>query len=101
VTDAGPVEAAVAAAVTHLELMQEDQGAVALALKISAALDRESNGRTISELSRQLLSTLESLGASPAARRTLMKGVPVAGQANRSDPLDELRAKRAARSNGT
>ncbi|MBN9739541.1 hypothetical protein DMP23_00215 [Amycolatopsis sp. A1MSW2902] len=90
---------AVRAAVGVLEISGEDKGAVALALRLAVAIDEEDSGRTVAELSGRLLAVLESLGATPAARKALAKGVPANGAAKQS-ALDELRKRREQRRNG-
>jgi hypothetical protein len=92
------VVGAVRSALAELDLDGRDEGAVALALKISEFIETEESGRTLAELASRLLAVLESLGATPAARRAIAKGAkPDAGAT--ASALDELRAKRAARSN--
>ncbi|WP_318306000.1 terminase small subunit [Amycolatopsis solani] len=90
---------AVRAAVGVLETSPEDAGAVALAQRLGEAIDEESSGRTIAELAGRLLAVLESLGATPAARKALAKGVP-ADDAAKKSALDELRKRREQRKRG-
>jgi hypothetical protein len=89
------VTGAVRSALAELDLIGADQGAVALAWKLAEAIDVEESGRTLAELSSRLLQTLESLGATPAARKAIAKGVPTDG--NTGSDLDDLRARRASR----
>lgn len=83
---------AVRAAVESLDLTPADQGAVQLALTYADAIDA---GEPVEKVGPPLLNALEALGMSPRARAALTKGVksdsPIAS------PLDELRARRAAR----
>jgi hypothetical protein len=86
---------AVRGAVEVLALAPADQGAVQLALTYAAAVDA---GEPVEKVGPPLLAVLEALGMTPRARAALTKGVtngvPVAS------PLDELRARRAARQHG-
>ncbi|GAB3154219.1 hypothetical protein GCM10027258_57770 [Amycolatopsis stemonae] len=94
---AADVHGAVAEAVEHLELDDEDQAAVALALRLASAIDGEESGRTLAELAGKLTNVLAELGATPAARKSI---VPRTGPAERSpsqQAKDELKARRANR----
>jgi hypothetical protein len=91
------VHGAVAEAVGYLDLDAEDQGAVALALRLASAIDGEESGRTLAELAGKLTNVLAELGATPAARKSI---VPRTGPAERSpsqQAKDELKARRASR----
>lgn len=81
-----------------LQFPPTDAGAVRLALSYAQAIDE---GGDVARLGPGLLSVLESLGMTPKARATLLKGVrgeqPDAKPAN---PLDELRARRERRTAG-
>jgi hypothetical protein len=91
---------AVRASLADLDVDGEDQAAVALALRLGSAIDDEESGRTLAELAGKLLAVLESLGATPAARKAIM---PKGGAVNDSPARtarDELRARRAARAYG-
>lgn len=94
---ASDVSGAVRSALAELDLDESDQGAVALAGRLADAIDEEESGRTTAELAGKLLAVLESLGATPAARKALQKGMKQ-DVSTGSSALDELRAKRAARS---
>lgn len=99
--DVNPLDmlGSVRAAVGVLDVSGEDEAAVALALRLAVAIDNEGSGRTVAELAGRLLAVLESLGATPAARKALAKGVPADGAAKQS-ALDELRKRREQRRNG-
>ncbi|MEV6879557.1 hypothetical protein [Amycolatopsis sp. NPDC051128] len=96
----GEVLAAVRSTVEALDLDEEDQAAVALALRLGSAIDREESGRTLAELAGKLTSVLVELGATPAARKAILPkgGAQVDSPARTA--RDELRARRAARSYG-
>jgi len=65
------------------------------------AIDEETSGRTVAELAGKMLAVLESLGATPAARKALAKGVqPNVGGERQPSALDELRKRRDRRANG-
>jgi hypothetical protein len=92
---------AVRTALADLDVSGEDQGAIALALRLASAIDAEDSGRTVAELAGKLLAVLESLGATPAARKAIL---PKGGAVNDSPARtarDELRARRSRRANGT
>jgi hypothetical protein len=94
------VHAALTDAVEHLDLDDEDQAAVALALRLASAIDEEESGRTLAELAGKLTTVLAELGATPAARKAILPkgGAQVDSPARTA--RDELRARRAARSYG-
>jgi hypothetical protein len=76
-----------------------DLGAEQLALRYAALVD-EAKGtadevKVAGDLGPKLLAALAALGLTPAARQEAVKGGP-SGTEHRS-PLDELRARRAAR----
>lgn len=97
---AADVHGAVVTALAELDLDDEDQAAAALALRLASAIDSEESGRTVAELAGKLLSTLESLGATPAARKAVLpKGGPVE-RTPEQRAMDELKERRAARSAG-
>lgn len=83
---------AVRQGVETLELKPADQGAVQLALAYAVSVD--SGEAPIEKVGPPLLAVLEALGMTPRARAN-MKGVTSGGPV--ADPLDELRARRAAR----
>ncbi|WP_455578070.1 terminase small subunit [Amycolatopsis japonica] len=87
----GPVAESTQITLNALELTDTDTAAATLALKLAEALDNEKSGRTISELSAKLLAVLESLGATPAARKALQKGAPAIGTTSESGALADLR----------
>lgn len=69
--DGGDVVGAVRSALAVLALERADLAAQALAVRLAATIDAEESGRTVSELARQLLAVLESLGATrPRAARS-------------------------------
>lgn len=88
---------AVGATLDVLELAEEDAGAAALARRLAQTIEVEDSGRTVAELAGKLLAVLESLGATPAARKALLKGVHQGDGGKQRSKLDELRAKREAR----
>ncbi|GAB3372514.1 terminase small subunit [Amycolatopsis echigonensis] len=92
----GATESALAA----LDLEDEDQAAAALALRLASALDFEESGRTTAELAGKLLATLESLGATPAARKAVLPKGGAPGDSPARTARDDLRARRAARAHG-
>lgn len=98
------VYTALNATLAKLELGQEDKAGAALARRLAKAIDQETSGRTVAELGRAMLAVLESLGATPAARKALAKGVGQgagdSGQPQQSK-LDELRKRRDRRKHGT
>lgn len=92
----GEVSEALRVTLAELDLSGQDQAASALAGRLAELLDAEESGRTAAELAGKLLATLESLGATPAARKALLKGVP-AGESGKQSALDEFRARRERR----
>ncbi|HET6291008.1 MAG TPA: hypothetical protein VFG15_30225 [Amycolatopsis sp.] len=106
--DADAVERSVLTAVGQaldaLDLEDEDIGAATLARRLAVALDAETSGRTVAELSGRLLSVLESLGATPAARKSILpKGGNGDGAAEspKRAKLRALREDHDARDTGT
>ncbi|MEU8636780.1 hypothetical protein AB0C38_31805 [Amycolatopsis sp. NPDC048633] len=91
------VHGAVKDALDALDLDDEDQAAVALALRLGSAIDAEENGRTVAELAGKLLSTLESLGATPAARKAVLPRSAPAERSAAQRAKDELKERRTAR----
>jgi len=79
-----------------LALAPVDQAAVQLALTYAAAVDA---GEPVEKVGPPLLAVMEALGMTPRARAALAKGVTSAGPS--ASPLDELRARRAARQDRT
>lgn len=86
---------AVEQAVEVLALTPADQGAVRLALTYAQAIDL---GEPVEKVGPPLLAVLEALGMTPRARAAITKGGTSASPS--ASPLDELRAKRAARQRG-
>ena len=87
----GRLETAVRAALDAHHTQPADAGAVELALTYARAIDVEDD---LAKLGPPLLATLAALGLTPAARAALAKG---ASGEPATNPLDELRARRAAR----
>ena len=85
----------VRAAVAALDVLPCDAGAAALAERYAAAVDA---GGDLEKLGPQLLAVLESLLMTPRARAAAVKGAT--GATIAASPLDELRARRAARERG-
>jgi hypothetical protein len=86
--------AAVALTLDALKLAPEDAAAKRLAQKYAAAIDAaEQSQDALDKLGPKLLATLESLGATPAARARLKEGSAQGGKPNR---LAQLRAARPA-----
>ncbi|EHR62639.1 terminase small subunit [Saccharomonospora cyanea] len=83
-----------------LDLDEEDQAACALAWRLAEAIDTEGSARALADLAGKLLQVLESLGATPAARKALVKGVDQGAGARQRSALDELRERRDRRKNG-
>jgi hypothetical protein len=84
-----------------LSLGDVDAAAAELARTLAAAIEgEEKSNRTVAELAGKLLSVLESLGATPAARKAMAKGVQQPND-DRDDAsgVDELRKRRATRTN--
>lgn len=88
---------AVAEAVESLDLEDEDQAAVALALKLGATIDGEESGRTVAELAGKLLAVLAELGMTPAARKAVLPRQNPAERTPSQKAKDELKERRAAR----
>lgn len=90
----------VTAGIAELEPLDTRDRAVAdLALKYAAAIDDDEGWKDrlrdpLAELGPKLLAALAALQMTPAARSAAVKG---ATSAPKSSPLDELRARRAAR----
>jgi len=82
-------------AVKELEGPDLDRAAAGLAVKYAVAIDEDDT--RLEKLGPQLQSLLESLLMTPRARAVAVKGGR--GDDKRVDPLDELRARRAARVN--
>ncbi|MGA6164297.1 terminase small subunit [Amycolatopsis magusensis] len=93
--------AAVRASVAALDLKAEDQGAAVLAGNLAERLDGEGSARPAAELAGKLLAVLESLGATPQARKALLKGEPVGKAEAVKSALDELRERRQRRASGS
>jgi hypothetical protein len=102
VQDELDVLGAVREALGGIKLNTEDLGASGLALRLAYEIDNmgdvRGGSRTLAELGRALLATLESLGMTPQAR----KGIKVPEGVTPSGPVvdpreaakDELRARR-------
>lgn len=82
---------AVRRALTDLDPQARDQAAAELALAYARAAD---SGGDLEKLGPLLLTVLEALHMTPRARAAVMKGT---SNDSRKSPLDELRARRAAR----
>lgn len=95
--NAADVHGAVADAVEHLDLDDEDQGAVALALRLASAIDTEESGRTLAELAGKLTNVLAELGATPAARKSIVPRTAPTERSPSQLAKDELKARRANR----
>ena len=99
------VTGALRSTLAALDLDEADQAAAALAWRLAETIDVEDSGRTVSELAGKLLQVLESLGATPAARKALLKGVTQDVGVKQRSTLDELRdevsERRDRRSNGS
>ncbi|WP_435582908.1 terminase small subunit [Amycolatopsis thermoflava] len=90
------------ATLRELKLGAEDKAGAALARRLAKAIDEESSGRTIAELGRALLATLDALGATPAARKAIVAKGGVLddgddGAAAKRAKLAKLRAVEAGR----
>ncbi|MFC3490693.1 hypothetical protein ACFORH_42610, partial [Amycolatopsis roodepoortensis] len=66
------VSEALSVTLDELDLGREDAAASQLARRVAEVLDRERDGRKTAELARQMLAVLESLGATPAARKAVL-----------------------------
>lgn len=99
------VYTAVNATLRELPLAPEDKAGAALARRLANAIDAELSGRTVAELGRALLATLDALGATPAARKAIVSkgGVPDdgGGGSTKRAKLIALRNAEAARGTGT
>lgn len=84
---------AVRASLRTVTLTAADRGAAELAVHYALAIDADPD--TLDVLGPKLLAALESLGMTPRARRSLVRGVNDA-----SSPLDELHARRRHRGLG-
>jgi hypothetical protein len=92
------VYTALGATLKELDLGPEDKAGEALARRLATAIDQETSGRTVAELGRAMLAVLESLGATPAARKALMKGVQQPNERpDDTSGVDELRKRRDSR----
>ncbi|MBN6037466.1 hypothetical protein [Amycolatopsis sp. 195334CR] len=99
-TRSTPVADAVGVTLDVLDLADEDQAAAALARNLAERLDTEKSARTAAELAGKLLAVLESLGATPAARKAILPKGGEVGDSPARTARDELRARRAARAYG-
>lgn len=78
-----------------LELLPRDDAAVRLATEYATQLD---GGADAVKMGPAYLACLEALGMTPRARAAIAgRGDPASGSG--TSPLDQLRAKRAARAN--
>ena len=75
-----------------LDLAEADKGAAELALTYARQVD---DGHDVKVFGPLLLAVLESLLMTPRARSTVLRGV--ARDGDTASPLDQLRARRAAR----
>jgi hypothetical protein len=89
----GTVRAALAEALDAVDLTRGDHAAVVLAEKYAHEID---SGGDLVKLGPPYLAALVQLGMTPAARKAITKNGSDDGP--RRNPLDELVAKRAARS---
>lgn len=93
--DFGPVERSVRTAVAELAPEERDKAAAELAFAYARQIDAEVD---LGKLGPLLLATLESLLMTPRARAAAVRGgVPDGG--DKRSPLDELRERRARKSN--
>ncbi|MEV6879121.1 hypothetical protein [Amycolatopsis sp. NPDC051128] len=90
----GSVLAAVEQTLEALDLEDEDVGAATLARRLAVALDVETSGRTVAELSGRLLAVLDALGATPAARKSIVPKGGAHDGAAESPKKAKLRALR-------
>lgn len=99
------LEEAVRAALLELDLSKRDWGAARLAVAYARAIDQRScpecasKRAVLDELGPKLLTVLDALLLTPKSRAVRAKG-GVTDEPVKS-PLDELRAKRAARAGRT
>lgn len=91
-TQAGPLETELRSSAAQLSILPSDRACLELALTYARAIDL---GDDLAKIGPALLACLAALGMTPAARAALAKGGT--GAAPTKSPLDELRAKRAAR----
>jgi len=91
----GQLETAVRAALDAHHAQPADAGTVELALTYARGVDL---GDDLAKLGPPLLATLSALGMTPAARAALAKR---GADDPAGNPLDELRARRAARADRT
>lgn len=82
-------------ALAERELDPRDQAVAELALTYARGIDL---GEDLAKVGPALLATLTALLLTPAARAAALKGVKEDGQ-RPANPLDELRERRAARTN--
>jgi hypothetical protein len=84
----------VSASLAALEVDERDAGARELAMSYATLIDAATDPWDVMErLGPKLHVTLESLGLTPRARTAATKGAPSVS----SNPLDELRGRRARR----
>jgi hypothetical protein len=89
------MEEAVESSLATLDGQDRDQAAAELALQYAREIDL---GGDLAKLGPALLSCLTALGLTPAARAAALKGAGGdSTPAEPANPLDELRARRAAR----
>ncbi|MBK1785127.1 terminase small subunit [Prauserella cavernicola] len=95
------VYTAVNATLKELKLEEQDKAAASLTRRLAKAIDQETSGRTVAELGRAMLAVLESLGATPAARKAILPkgGAPLddGGGSTKKAKLIELRGDHAGR----
>src|SRR5262245_61273110 len=87
------VIAAVEETIEALTLQPEDKAAVQLARKYATAIDEadpEDRAEVLEKLGPKMLTALESLGATPAARAKLKGGAPTRAQ-NRLEAIRSAR----------
>jgi hypothetical protein len=71
-----------------------DRAVADLAVTYALAIDCDEDGKALADLGPKLLAALQQLGMTPSARKAAVKGAP---EGEKRSPLDELRARRAAR----
>lgn len=94
----GPVCRALGEALKAVDRRPEDAAAVALARAYARQIDTDPG--MLAKVGPPLLAVLVELGMTPKARAGVMKGGG-SSDSNRRSALDELRAKRDRRANGT